>query len=304
MNKILILSGGGTKCLALFIVLDEIQKITGKNIAQIFSSVHTSSGSSIAASYFVQGKDKDKDGDYLHYFSTMSENIFRTNICTKIMNKLYCGKGNSKYSVQNLEYNLKTTFGNINLKELNTNITITAMNNFNSSSVYFNSSGYPDLKLTDAILSTVAAPTYFPPYKLGKMHYIDPGYYCNVPINSAISEITNKKLNVHSNTQVYIVNLNQHLPSNELCNTHFSFLQSYLERVNESTRKDGMRNIKNLLGKNNVHELSINFERQIPIDSFSDEDFNYIKSVAYTSILNDNEFFQSLAGVCSEINDF
>ena len=83
MDKILILSGGGTKCLALFIVLDQIQKITGKTIAQIFSSVHTSSGSSIAVPYFVQGKDKegkDKGSDYLDYFQTMSKNIFRTNI--------------------------------------------------------------------------------------------------------------------------------------------------------------------------------------------------------------------------------
>lgn len=299
MNKILILSGGGTKCLALFIVLDQIQKITGKNIAQIFSSVHTSSGSSIAASYFVQGKDKD--GDYLDYFPTMSRNIFRTNICTNMINKLCCGKGKSKYSVQNLEYNLKTTFGNTKLKDLHTNITITAINNYDSSSVYFNRSDHPDFKLTDVILSSVAASTYFPPYKLGEAHYIDPGYYCNVPINSAISEIMNKKLNGDGNTQVYIVNLNQHLPSDELCNTHFSFLLSYLERVGESTRKDGMKNIEGLLGKDNVHELSINFKKQIPVDSFSDEDFNCIKAETYTAILSNNEFFQSLAGVCHEI---
>ena len=119
-----------------------------------------------------------------------------------------------------------------------------------------------------------------------------------------MSEIMNKKLDVDGNTQVYIVNINQYLTSDELCNTHFSFLLSYLERVGESTRKDGMRNIKGLLGKGNVHELSINFEKQIPIDSFSDKDFDDIKTATYNAILNDyDDFFPSLVGTSHEIEN-
>lgn len=224
--------------------------------------------------------------------------FFQTNFCTKIMNLVCCCRKNpSKYNSNRAENHLEMFFGDQKLRELNTRLVVSAIDNETSTSMFFSADNTPDASVLDAIMCTISAPTYFSPRVFQGREYLDPGFVRNIPIDSLICEIVEEKID-KNNIQVFIVNLNQYTPK-EAENTTIPFLRSYIERVCESNRTNDLRILKGLVIEKNIHELSVDFHGDIAMDDTSKRTFDYIHQQAIVSCNENPSFFDKLKD-CTE----
>lgn len=182
MFKILSIAGGGGRGIIPTHYLQEIEKQTGKKIYELFDLIiGTSTGGILTCGL---GADIKSINDIQTLYRNECKNIFKKNILSLIT---------SKYKLEGLVNTLSNQFGDKLMKDAKTRIITTARDVLGNQNMIMKSYGHwESLPIKDAVISTSAAPRYFPPYifKYNKEEYVswDGGVYANNPALIAIAE--------------------------------------------------------------------------------------------------------------------
>lgn len=200
---ILSIDGGGIRGIIPAIILNELEKISGKPISQLFDLIAgTSTGGILSLALSKPKSVEDLSPAYtaaelINLYEKEGSKIFSSNILHTIV-----AAGNlleEKYPANGVEYVLKNYFGDTKLSESLVPVIITAYETERRISWFFKSSKAKldpsyNFLMRDVARSTSAAPTYFEPHKInvaGPAEYysfIDGGVYANNPAMCAFVE--------------------------------------------------------------------------------------------------------------------
>jgi len=202
--KILSIDGGGIRGIIPAIILDHIEKTTGKPIYQLFDLIAGTSTGGILALGLTKpgdpGKAQYSAADLIKFYIDQGPKIFFESIWQKI-EKL--GEVlEEKYYADAIEKVLKETFGTVKLSEVLTDVVIPSYNIETRDCYFFKSreakdpkqAAVKDFLLWQVARATSAAPTYFPPFRIdmgGSLPYlplIDGGVFANNPTACAFAE--------------------------------------------------------------------------------------------------------------------
>ncbi len=209
MSKFHILSidGGGIKGIISAIVIEYIEKLiqeyTNKKEAKISDYFNliagTSTGAILAGIYLCPNKDKKAKfsaSDAVELYNKNGDYIFQRDYYHSI--KTINGVIGPKYDNKNLKEVLNRYFGEVKVSQLIKACLITSYDTEKREPTFFNSVSSSkkedrDYLARDAILSSAAAPTYFPPSLIvsstsQKGSFIDGGICCNNPAVCAFVE--------------------------------------------------------------------------------------------------------------------
>lgn len=193
MKKVLTLDGGGVRGLYSAIILQRIEKDCGVNIHHFFDLiVGTSTGSILASAIALNIPLEEISELYINE----SKNIFKKRWFS------LCGMYKSKYKKEGLNNLLKKKFGQKKLKDIDKPLMIIS-SNLLENSVYIYKSNYlskiegytrdGETLLSQAILSSCSAPTYFDPHKIKENIFLcDGGIWANNPSILALTECLSK----------------------------------------------------------------------------------------------------------------
>jgi uncharacterized protein len=200
--KVLAIDGGGIRGLIPALVLAEIERRTGRATADMFDLIAGTSTGGILACGLVRRGD---DGRPLHsaeeladLYVTEGPKIFDRSLIKTVTS--VGGLIDEKYDDKGLNTALETYLGDARLKEVLTDVLITAYDISDRFAFFFRSSraraddSY-DFSLFEAARATSAAPTYFEPIEVtdatGARTYplIDGGIYAVNPAMCAYAEV-------------------------------------------------------------------------------------------------------------------
>ncbi len=192
--RVLSIDGGGIRGIIPAMVLAEMEALTGRRVSEVFDLVcGTSTGGILAL-----GLAKPGPGGGPHYtaaemvalYEAEGERIFSQSWLERRLKVRRLAQ--QKYSAGGIEEVLRRYFGDARLSEAVTDVLITAYETERRSPFLFRSrrarreADY-DFPMREAARATSAAPTYFPPSKLGAggpreyFSLIDGGVYANNP---------------------------------------------------------------------------------------------------------------------------
>ncbi len=226
--QILSLSGGGIRGAFVTSYLNELEQKLGRPIAQCFDLIAgTSTGGIIAAglasgltaeqmhdfytrygaSIFTPRKNYQPQKAYLKLFYPLVNWVFNRQTGNKLDSAF-----RSRFCSHALQISFDEAFGDKTLGSVaTTRLIMPAMNLTTGKPHAFRSRHLPigvcdkDIKLSDAIIATTAAPTYFPHRQIGENAYIDGGMWASDPSMLAIAEA------------MQIQNINEKLKIGEVC---------------------------------------------------------------------------------------
>ncbi len=197
MKKILSLDGGGIRGIIPALVLSEMEKQTGKAIADSFDLIAgTSTGGILAL-----GLSKQKDGkiqysanDLANLYFDKGKDIFSRSFWKGVSS--VAGITDEKYSQEGIESVLKSYFEEDKISNSKTNTLISSYDIENREPLFFKSweDEWKDIPIRLISRATSAAPTYFEPAYFDingtKRALIDGGVFINNPAMSAYVEAT------------------------------------------------------------------------------------------------------------------
>ncbi len=201
--RILSIDGGGIRGLIPAMVLAEIEKRTGKPIAEMFDMIAgTSTGGILALGLTLpgeNGKPRYSANDLVKLYQEHGKTIFSQTTWHKI--KSASGIVDEKYSQQGIESVLKQYFGNTNLSDLLLDVLVTSYDLERRRPFFFKSHRAKEddsrnFLAWEAARATSAAPTYFEPLQLFARHQegyhglVDGGVFANNPAMCAFAEAT------------------------------------------------------------------------------------------------------------------
>lgn len=164
MRKILSVDGGGIRGIIPLACLVELERREGKSAHAIFDMVAgTSTGSIIAAGLALGLSARG----LLALYRDLARQAFERLPWWKVLGTL----GNHRYSNTFIARRLGEIGADKPLNAFSTDILITAKNTITSRTDFFvrdapgNASRWGTLSLDDAVLASIAAPTYFPPHR-------------------------------------------------------------------------------------------------------------------------------------------
>lgn len=200
--KILSIDGGGSRVLYSLYVLNEFEKKYCKNGLLLRNYFDMLCGTSIASSICILISKGFSIEEIINIFEDNIEKIFPTGIFNQIYHNIMQIFG-SKYNDKILESILHKYVDDdvFNLDTLCNYICVPSFNLVsNNTYVFKNYNNSHQFKTKDVILSTCAAPTYFPSHKLSSGYYIDGAIWSNNPSMVGFYEasnnfIDNKKYN-------------------------------------------------------------------------------------------------------------
>ena len=189
---ILALDGGGARGIYSAQVLARIEQSLGVSIAECFDLIAGTSTGSIVAGAGAAGIPM---GDVVRLFETESSRIFRKRPLRSFLFQ-------SRYSREPLEGVVQRCVGDITLGQISKPLLITG-SDLHTGGVYVFKTGYlrdlgeqylrdGDTPLSDAILASCAAPTYFDPAPAGGTLLADGGLWANNPSVIALTEGVSK----------------------------------------------------------------------------------------------------------------
>lgn len=199
--RVLSIDGGGIRGLIPALVLAEIEKRTGKRIAEMFDMIAgTSTGGILALGLALpdeDGKPKYTAQDLANLYEENGHIIFSRSTWKKISS--VSGVVDEKYSQEGIEEVLKRYFGNTNLSETIADVLVTSYDLERRRPFFFKSTRarkYSDrnFRIWEAARATSAAPTYFEPVQLFSQNknkqyaLIDGGVFANNPAMCAYAE--------------------------------------------------------------------------------------------------------------------
>lgn len=194
MKKILCLDGGGIRGVLQAVILLEIERRTGKRIADLFEMVAGTSIGGIIALGLVK-PDPMSGPDLVDLFVKRGHEIFDRSCWDNIQSM--GGLNDEKYPSENIEGILREYFGHADLKSAKIPALVTAYETVTREPFFFKSweaERFPEknFPMWKVARSTSAAPTYFEPYHLrhGSRDYclVDGGLFANNPTMCAFSD--------------------------------------------------------------------------------------------------------------------
>jgi hypothetical protein len=187
--RILSLSGGGARGIYQAIFLDRLKAYLSKPLREHFDLIAgTSTGAIVAAAVACEVD------------LTLVERLYRTQSPLIFEKKIFAkARPGPQYDVQTLKGALTAVFGDRRLRDCKSNVIIpsTVLDDFGLrvfTNIEESSNGDLDANLVDILLSTSAAPTYFPPAKLtsGDRSYVDGGLWANSPCLIGVVEASQR----------------------------------------------------------------------------------------------------------------
>jgi len=209
LYRILAIDGGGIRGIIPATVLMEIERQTGKGVAEMFDLVAgTSTGGILAVGLTMttqQGRPAYSAADLRELYLREASTIFPQSFWTKFKRPLA-----EKYSSRGIEEVLKKYFDGRQLKDSLCSVLATSYEIRLRQPWFFRSerarqdASY-DFPLWEVARATSAAPTYFPPARLegGLWNLIDGGTYANNPALCAYAEARQ----THPKDEVLLVSL-------------------------------------------------------------------------------------------------
>lgn len=213
-KRILSIDGGGIRGVIPAKVLIAIEAQTGKRIAELFDLIAgTSTGGILAAALCVPGPDgktpKYPATTLLDLYKVHGRDIFARNPL-RFVTSLFVG---AQYAAGPLEAQLLDYLGDTRLASAVTGLLITSFD-MNAGEAWFFSRAQaianPDrnYRLREVARATSAAPTYFPPFKLGdapdKPVLVDGGVFAN---NPALCAWVDEHESIEANQDVLLLSL-------------------------------------------------------------------------------------------------
>jgi patatin-like phospholipase/acyl hydrolase len=207
--KILAIDGGGIRGIIPATVLMEIERQTGKRVAELFDLVAgTSTGGILAVGLAKPGRDGRPEyaaGDLRELYLREASTIFPRSFWRKALRPV-----TEKYPAGGIESVLKKFFGDGRLKEALCNLLVTSYEIRLRQPWFFRADrarldpSY-DFALWEVARATSAAPTYFPPARLGngKWALIDGGTFANNPALCAYAEARQ----MHPDAEILVVSV-------------------------------------------------------------------------------------------------
>jgi hypothetical protein len=163
MKKVLSVDGGGIRGIIPLACLVQLEAQQGKPCHEIFDMVAgTSTGSIIAAGIAIGISARG----ILSLYKNLAIKAFQRLPWWEIIRNL----GNHRYSAEFIAKTLDEIGANVPLNWLDIDVLITGKNTGSSRTDFFirdkpsNASRWGGLPLRDAVLASIAAPTYFPPH--------------------------------------------------------------------------------------------------------------------------------------------
>ena len=200
--KVLAIDGGGIRGLIPALVLAEIERRTGRRIADMFDLIAGTSTGGILACGLVCRGDDDRPlhtaEELADLYVTEGPKIFDRSLVQEVTS--LGGLVDEKYDDKGLNTALETYLGDARLKDVLTDVFITAYDISDRFAFFFRSSRARmdetyDFSLFEAARATSAAPTYFEPVEVtdgaGARTYplIDGGVYAINPAMCAYAEV-------------------------------------------------------------------------------------------------------------------
>lgn len=202
--KVLSIDGGGIRGIIPAVILDEIERRTGKPISKMFDLIAgTSTGGILTVG--ITKPDENGDPEYsaselIRLYEQQGKRIFPDSIWRRIPGHILVN--DEKYPSDGIEGVLKEYFGESRLAESLTDVIVTAYDIEQRTPFFFKSNKARNdqrynFRIRDVARATSAAPTYFEPYKLPvadpsdlSEYYslIDGGVFVNNPALSGYAE--------------------------------------------------------------------------------------------------------------------
>ena len=214
--RILSIDGGGIKGIIPALVLDYIEKTTGKQIATLFDLIAGTSTGGILATILTkpsaQGAPEFTAAQVADLYVRWGAEIFPKSLWHTINNpKQFFGP---KYPPTGIEPILKSYLGEARLKDTLTNILVTAYEIQKRIPWFFRTDHAKrdpvqfDFPLWQVARSTSAAPTYFAPESLASgdgsnWALVDGGVFANNPAMCAVAEV----LTLRPGAEILLVSL-------------------------------------------------------------------------------------------------
>jgi uncharacterized protein len=226
MQKVLSIDGGGIRGLIPAMVLAEIERRTGKRIAEMFDLVAgTSTGGILALGVTKPGPDGKPEYSakkLIDLYETEGGKIFSI----PVWHRIHSGWGlaEEKYPSEGIEEVAKEYFGDVHLAQALKEVLVTAYEIEKRGPWFFKrrhaldpAQGF-DPFMRDVACATSAAPTYFEPIQLkvgslGNRAFIDGGVHSNNPAMCAYVEA--RKIHPEEN-DFLVVSLGTGEPTREM----------------------------------------------------------------------------------------
>ncbi|MEO1441405.1 MAG: patatin-like phospholipase family protein [Chloroflexota bacterium] len=193
--KVLSIDGGGIRAIIPALILDYIEKQSGRYTADMFDLVAgTSSGGIVALGLTypgIRGRERFRAVELADLFFEEGENIFKARFGA--VRQLV----DEKYPHEHMERVLKQYFGDTRLGEAVKGTLITSYDVASAHPRFFRSrldDTDGEIEMWKVARATTAAPTFFEPFKLELPHrteaLIDGGMIANNPAMVALTEVT------------------------------------------------------------------------------------------------------------------
>jgi uncharacterized protein len=226
MQKVLSIDGGGIRGLIPAMVLAEMERRTGKRIAEMFDLVAgTSTGGILALGVTKPGQDGKPEYSakkLIDLYETEGGKIFSI----PVWHRIHSGWGlaEEKYPSEGIEEVAKEYFGDVHLAQALKEVLVTAYEIEKRGPWFFKrrhaldpAQGF-DPFMRDVACATSAAPTYFEPIQLkvgslGNRAFIDGGVHSNNPAMCAYVEA--RKIHPEEN-DFLVVSLGTGEPTREM----------------------------------------------------------------------------------------
>lgn len=202
--RVLSLDGGGIRGLIPALVLESLEKRTGKPVAELFDLIAgTSTGAILALGLTLpgdNGRPRFRAGQIAELYIERGREIFPRSVLKRISS--LDGVNDERYDSDGIERVFQDLFGGVHLKDALVDVLIPAYEIERRQPFLFRSryarkpprNEVFDYPMWQVARSTSAAPTYFEPFELkapdgARYALVDGGVYANNPAMCALVEI-------------------------------------------------------------------------------------------------------------------
>lgn len=281
--NILSVDGGGIRGLIPAIWLSELERVVGLKSSSMFHMMAgTSTGAIITAGLSLPDKNRGEipryaATDIVQLYTTHSDKVFyRRNSIIDFF------RTSNKYTDEGRKTLFDLYFENTKLSQTLTDLIITAVQSGKSTTDLFTRreslvDTTKNYKLSDVLMCTTAAPTYFPPYTHENLAYVDGGVQANNPSMIAYSEACR---NPHINREnIFVLSLGtgDYVPDPLNPNAQRNLLfwltkkDSILKVIFDGPQNNIDSQLNNILGSKSYQRWQVWFEKPIALDDFKKE---------------------------------
>ncbi|CAF3777027.1 unnamed protein product [Rotaria sp. Silwood1] len=289
--NILSIDGGGIRGLIPAMWMSELERRTGMSSSSMFHMMAgTSTGAIIAAGLSLPNKigtrqPRYKAADIVELYTCHSNKVFTR------APKLQSFFGYRPiYLAEEKKALFDEYFGDIRLSQTLTELIITAVNSGSSTTELFRHSESSinlakDYKLSDILMCTTAAPTYFPPYNLNNLVFVDGGVQANNPTMIAYSKCPK---NINRN-DIFVLSLGtgDYVPDPLHPNSERNLLfwavnnNDVLKVIFDGPQNNIDYQLSNILDSDKYHRWQIWLEKPIILDDVRKETLDRLMELAH-----------------------